>query len=307
MMTQTDNSDRNIHTNRLLKQKLGNLPDWTPPKIIRSVGPFEPEIFEGIFADRREVIEACQAKLANYSDEQILELISFDLLNPSQTSSDWYRFKKAEIDSMKQTEPAWFAGGFGHPDYAADFDYWSQSPHYTNHEALMLSLGVEPKHLSERLIETLDAKVNKKGEELLPPLQYLLRRKEQIRRQFPMQNQFSYILPQKLFDWFRLIEMEIPKEFTSRYIVDSGNRRAPSTTQMSKRPDKREIDTIAQLFTVMAIEFFGYRPKDARSPTPKEIVDAAAKAGIDISDDTVRKYLRLGAKFISPDWKPDGT
>lgn len=70
------------------------------------------------------------------------------------------------------------------------------------------------------------------------------------------------------------------------------------------KPDRREIDSVAQLFTAMAIDYLGYRPSDARSSIPKEIAELAASMGMTISDDTVRKYLKLGAKFIDPAWEP---
>ncbi|UWR09967.1 hypothetical protein [Sulfitobacter mediterraneus] len=303
-MTQSDQFDRSSHTERLLKRKLGTLPDWIPPKIVRSVGPFEPEIFDEILERRTEVFTACREKLASLTDAEFHSLISSDTLRPNQFERDWERFKEAEIEKMQQIEPAWYAGGFGHPAYAADFEYWSQSPHYTNHEALLLSLGVEPKHFTERQIDTMEETV-KKGTELWPSLHYMLRRREQFRRQFPWQFDASRINPQNLFAWFELIDLEIPEEFTSRYVTHSKGRPNDNEDQRDKPTHRREIDTVAQLFTVMAIEYYGYRPQAARSPTPKEIVEAAAKVGIAISDDTVRKYLRLGASFISPDWKPD--
>lgn len=305
-MTQIDQSDRNLHTARLLKKKLGNLLSWTPPQIIKSVGPFQPEIFEEKHGRIEEVIEACQEKLAAYSDDQFNELVSSDPLIPNHFERDWERFKEAEIKKMTQSEPAWYAAGFGHPDYAADFEYWSQSPYYTNHEALLLSLGVEPKHFTEQQLDIMEAKVQK-GSELWSTLHYMLRRRQQFSRKFPKHFESGRIRPQDLFTWFALVNLDVPKEFTSCYATDPGNQPHGEAELPTKRPHKRELDTVAQLFTVMAIEYFGYRPQDARSPTSKEITDAAAKAGIEISDDTVRKYLRLGASFIPSDWKPDGS
>ncbi|MBL4768164.1 MAG: hypothetical protein JKY94_10685 [Rhodobacteraceae bacterium] len=305
-MTQTDQSDRDFHTARLLKKKLGSLLSWTPPNITKSVGPFQPEIFQDIYRRRKEVIESCQEKLAAYSDDQFFELVSSDPLSPNQIELNWERFEETEIGKMTQSEPVWYAAGFGHPNYTADFDYWSQSPCYTNHEALLLSLGVEPQHFTERQLDMMEEKAQK-GTELWPSLHYMLRRREQFKRQFSKPFDPSRIYPQKLFTWFALVDLDVPKEFTSHYVTHLGDQPHGQVEQLAKRPHKRELDTIAQLFTVMAIEYFGYRPQDARSPTSKEIVDAAAKAGIEISDDTVRKYLRLGASFIPSDWKPDGS
>jgi hypothetical protein len=76
---------------------------------------------------------------------------------------------------------------------------------------------------------------------------------------------------------------------------------APPTTPAE--PDKREIDKIAQLFTAIAIDAYGFRPDQKRSPIPKEITDIAARLGLSVTADTVRKYLKRGASFLPPDWR----
>ncbi|PSL20515.1 hypothetical protein [Shimia abyssi] len=303
-MTPSDQIDRKTHSERLLKEKLGNLPDWKIPIVIKTVGPFEPENFEVIFRRRNEVVEACRQKLADYTDQQFIELVSSDPLAPNTIEEDWKRFKESQIIKMTHADPAWYAGGFGHPDYIADFEYWSQSPFYTNHEALLLSLGVEPKHFTELQLDKMRDRANK-GIDLWPSLQFMLRRREQFDRQFPRRIKNGRINPKDLFAWFDLIGLDVPTAFTSKYVQPVKDQHGDPVEPLAKKPHKRELDTIVQLFTVMAIEYYGYRPSDARSPTPKEIVDAAAKIGISIGDDTVRKYLRLGASFIPEDWEPD--
>ena len=69
------------------------------------------------------------------------------------------------------------------------------------------------------------------------------------------------------------------------------------------KPDKREIDSIAQLFTAIAIDCLGDNPRSVRSPIPKEIADLASQLGMSITDDTVRKYLKLGGSFIAEGWE----
>ena len=61
---------------------------------------------------------------------------------------------------------------------------------------------------------------------------------------------------------------------------------------------------IAQLFTAMAIDQLGYNPRDSRGPIPKEIAEIIAEMGLAVSDDTVRKYLRIGSRQIPSEWKP---
>ena len=305
-MTKLNESERGLHLSNILDKKLGKLRDWTAPKIMNSTGPFNPEIFDQFDTRRREVVEACEAKLAAYSNDQIDELVFSDPISPNRIERDWKNFMRAEIDKLGKSEPPWYAAGFGHPDYIADFSYWAQTSYFSDHEALFLSLGVEPKHFDENQVEKISQRVAR-GDNLWPTLHYMLRRREQMSRQFPRYSTHGQISPKELFRWFALVELEVHPLFTSRYPIASNEQLQDKSQEdlPPKRPHKRELDTIAQLFTVMAIECYGYRPDEARSPTPREIVDSAAKIGVQISDDTVRKYLRLGASFIPPDWNPE--
>ncbi len=54
----------------------------------------------------------------------------------------------------------------------------------------------------------------------------------------------------------------------------------------------------------MAIDNYGYVPDARRGPIPKEIQDMMAALGLEISQDTIRKYLQIGAKHLPKDWKP---
>ncbi|UWR05202.1 hypothetical protein K3740_21645 (plasmid) [Ruegeria conchae] len=146
-----------------------------------------------------------------------------------------------------------------------------------------------------------------RGDDLWLPLEFMLRRREQIERQFPHFVHRGKFSPREFFDWVNLVGLEIHPEFTSRYLknspsddsVEAINRRAQ---QPDSKTDKREIDTITQLFAAMAIRELGYDPDAKRSPIPKEIAELAAELGLNISDETIRKYLRRGASFLPPDW-----
>ena len=167
----------------------------------------------------------------------------------------------------------------------------------------MLSLGVEPKKFTETDIAKLEAE-QETAFHSWPPIQYMLGRREQIKRQFSYANKGDRVYPNELFEWFNLVDLEIHPEFTSRYVTRARPDRDGARPVVQTKPHKREIDTISQLFAAMAIEYFGYDPKAPRSPVPKEIVELAAAMGIEITDDTVRKYLRVGASFIPDDWEP---
>ncbi len=131
---------------------------------------------------------------------------------------------------------------------------------------------------------------------------------EQFKRQFVIFSDYDKIKSGDLLQWVKHVDLDIhPKALSTleRFhgeptkSLELQTREAPG-----KRPDKRELDSIASLFTAVAIEQFGYDPTAKRSPTIKEIQNLAASLGIEMSDDTIRSYLRHGTKFIDPDWKP---
>lgn len=168
----------------------------------------------------------------------------------------------------------------------------------------MLSLGLEPTHFAPKDIAKISDPKLRQGN-LPKPLQFLVRRREQIDRQFPRSVNYDRIKPQEFFEWVQQVDLKIHPKFTSRYLTGLDAKGDKEVTPTAKRPDKREVDKIAQLFTAMAISELGYRPGAARSPIPKEIADLAANMGLEISEDTIRKYLKIGASFLPDDWEPD--
>jgi hypothetical protein len=60
----------------------------------------------------------------------------------------------------------------------------------------------------------------------------------------------------------------------------------------------RERDTLLKMVIGLAIGGYRYDPKLARSPVIPEIANDLDKAGVRVSDDTVRKYLREGASHL---------
>ncbi len=289
--------------NKLMKDKLGSHFQWTPPNIENRVGPYNPDVFKRYEEERQRVVAICEEKLAGWCDLDILTLGDAEFDAPDDISSEWHSFQRDEIDRLEKMQPPWFAGGFGHPEYIADFEYWARIPYFTNDEALLLSLGVEP--LSFTQDQIIDMQVSlEKGTNLFEPLRYLLRRRDQIERQFPTFVHPNHVDPKPLFDWFRLVDLEIHPDFTSRYLENTKDVAPNAETNATSKPDKREIDSVCQLFAAVAIDCYGYDPGAKRSPIPKEIAELAANLGLELSEDTIRKYLRRGASFISNGWKP---
>lgn len=288
---------------KLMKDKLGPHSEWTLPDIQNHVGPYNPGVFTTYNKTRQQVVAACEEKLAGMADLEILILGDDKLDDHDDIRSEWHSCQRNEINRLQKKLPPWFAGGFGHPDYIADFKYWAQFKHFTNKEALLLSLGVEPDRFTQDEIFSMSTSLEK-GTDLWETLRYMLRRRDQIERQFPNARHRNQIDPKLLFDWFELVDLDIHPEFTSRYLRDETAGAPNGETEAPRQPHKREIDSVCQLFVAMVIEYYGYEPGASRSPIPKEIGELAANLGMEISDDTIRKYLKRGANFISTDWKP---
>ncbi len=72
-----------------------------------------------------------------------------------------------------------------------------------------------------------------------------------------------------------------------------------------KSLEGREIASMSKLLTAIAITEYGYDTQNRRSPIQREIQELADLLGLSVSQDTIRKYLRTGAKYLLRDWKPD--
>lgn len=61
-----------------------------------------------------------------------------------------------------------------------------------------------------------------------------------------------------------------------------------------------ERNTLLKLVIGMAVKGYSHDPAAARSKAPKEIADDLADLGINVTDDTVRKYLKEAANTVLP-------
>ena len=77
---------------------------------------------------------------------------------------------------------------------------------------------------------------------------------------------------------------------------------ATATTVKVTKPElsTRERDTLLKLVIGMAIEGYRYDPLAARNEAPSEIAGDLAKHGIEVSDDTVRKWLKEAVNAVLP-------
>jgi hypothetical protein len=293
--------DRNLATGVyevILRDKFGALYDWNAPKIVDTVGPFSPSTFIDFAKALDTALHASWEVLSKCTVAELEAISETGYKDETGVRSAWRELFSRDIANLENRRPYWASGGLGHPDYVIDFEYWARMPRLNEFEASALSVGVEPKHL--KIIEYEDDEFL---ELLSPALVFAKRRAEQFCRQFHLERQNRKVNSEDLLSWINLVELEVHP--TSHKMLTRFHGSKTGTETAGKRPDKRELDSVAALFTAMAIEQFGYVPSAKRSPTVKEIQDLAASLGISMSDDTIRHYLRHGAKFIDPEWMPN--
>jgi len=311
-MAPTSTVDFDALRQDLLKAKLGELFTWSVPELLPTIGPSDPADFVRFEARRAELVHSCTDHLRALTDDQLL-VIAKGPDDAAATRATWRSFQHDVINRLQEKIPPWYSGGFGHADHVAEFDYWAKMTRWTVEEVLCLSIGVEPRSIPREVILRLAAGDGLSARKprstvdyshLSRPLQFLLRRYEQLNRRFDPEFNGWSVRPNEFIAWVERVEFEAHPEFLrlmKKYHSENGLVASPST--QAKEPDKREIDKIAQLFTAMAITKFGYDPEALKSPIPKEIVELAANIGISVSDDSVRKYLDIGAKFLPKEWK----
>ena len=306
-MPETENGILEQAIEEILKRKFDSLLNWKKPNLGETIGPKNTEIFERFDERRQFLINECRVFLRELSRPDLQAVYSQTGKDKGEKASAWVEFLRDDILSLGRKTPKPMAGGFGHPALLADFAYWRQMEKYRLHEALMLSVGVEPKLIPDAEIYAAAKSAERK--KLSPTFDFLVKRQELFVRKFPSGGYgFLSVSPYFLLTWFEEVEMDVHSQF-----VDILNKRVSAThlapksavkSEAPSRTDQREVDKIAQLFAALAIDQLGFDRVAKRSPVPKEITDLAASMGLSISDDTVRKYLKRGTSFIADDWKP---
>lgn len=67
----------------------------------------------------------------------------------------------------------------------------------------------------------------------------------------------------------------------------------------------KEKQTLLKLLLGLALTNYEYNPKASRNSTAKEISSDLALHGLQIDEDTVRKWLNESKELLPQDWKPD--
>lgn len=82
----------------------------------------------------------------------------------------------------------------------------------------------------------------------------------------------------------------------ARLLTSAGSPQSSADKELSTK----ERETLLKLVIAMAVDGYGHDPAASKSNVPREIVEAVDRLGMSVSDDTVRKYLKLAADTVLP-------
>ena len=264
-------------------------------KISKTVGPFDPKLLSGWS-------RFAESNIANAVDAlRDLSGIDIERASGDETSAEWGKAWTMiepfhlKLDRLRNTP--WFGAGVGCQGYQMDYGYWAPMAMLSLNEAFCLSVGVEPKFLSIDAVQRVadpnlalcSGKVTK----------FLLDRHEQLRRRFDAAATNELIISTADFSaWLYEFNMEVTTEFRRRFLKRFGPARLGASDETPGKIEQREVKSVIKLLTLMAVDKYGYDPKMNRNGAAAKLARIAELEGVQLSRDTISKYLRRGAQSL---------
>lgn len=192
-----------------------------------------------------------------------------------------------------------------YPEVLADFEAWAMRDSFYASELVWLSIGLEPTDALNKDFKEFRAGRGRMdvflGQEIHLRLETVNRSQE-----LAIFNQGATSAV-RAFRWLNSVRLDVPQGFRDMLQTASARleaRSVPSKVSQpvdGRKPDIREMKTMARLITAIAINEYGYSPTAKRSPIPGEIEDICDKLGLSVSRETILKYLRMGARELPED------
>lgn len=282
---------------------------WSPVDHPPILGPEFVPFHQKMLAEFREFRFSIRHKLESMSYGDLSS--SFDSKGVAQSPElkGWQDKISGNLKSRYSGMPSMFTAGLGKPGQMANVGYWSKMSFLTIDEVLWLSVGLEPSASEEQL-----DREPRVGVVEIPPVVFLRRRQEQLKRGINTRGYGQNFDGKTIFDWVTRVGFDIHPRF--REVLRLMNAAFPTaaheiTAQSEvinlakvKGPDRRESKSLSTLILAMAIDHYGFDPDAGRSAVPKEIADLMAGLGLDMTQETVLKYLRMGRHHLPKGWKP---
>jgi hypothetical protein len=301
-LSESEHQSAEVIADDLLTQAFPDLWGWERPTLNEAIGPNNLDDVEAFERKRTSFMAAAKQALASKSED--------DIAAARQDEADLIRGARSIIrdllgDDIMRTMPRIpppLAYGFGHPSFATDFIYWSQMSELRLHEAVMVSVGVDPEAIDEDRVRKWEKERDKAGREAgyFRAVEFLLRRRKLMYRAFP-----SWIEgptpanTKRLYEWMRSVELELQPGFAAalaRRFADKPKPTSPETS--AKALSAQERSTLLKLIAAMACEQYGYDPRGDRSDVAPNIQKDLELVGLTMDAKTIRKWLREAAQQV---------
>jgi hypothetical protein len=301
-MTEQTQQRTNPKIAQIIKAKMGTLNQWKTPKVVRTIGPYIPNAFQS-YSDRVDTVRIRLTEyLAGMTSDEISMRFDIDGMakqNGLWDASMWQDLLTDDIGNLKKSEPVWFAAGLGHSDYAIDIGYWAKMPFYELDEAILLSLGCDPRKANlTQMINDCDYGEAGQGD----VLDFVCDRSKQLSRQFNAMGNSGTRVPSKAFlDFVEFVDLPINVLFVDALIkIHDPNRSAKSGQQ-----DVRERKSLMQIIYMMAVDGYGFDPVSKRNKLSGELFELAKLNNIEISRETIRNHLNASKSYYTKPWKTE--
>ncbi len=280
---------------------------FVPPAdpFVLPLGPEYAANMSRLLARRTAIFEAIIADLSSLSLEQLEEEFATDGSPTSDAAKELCKRHGAAVQRAFGRLNIWYHAPIFRTKELADFGHWGRSDFLSIDEIVWLSVGLEPTPELIAAIKPFDRYGN--AQKLDAVATYVSRHKEIIRRKFDPDDFNGKPGFQELHDWITDVSLDVHPEFL-RIInrtkgVGPGN--AKPAVEISSSLDGREKVSMSKLIAAMAIDAYGFDPKARRSDIPNEIQGIADRLGLELTSNTIRKYLKQGAELLPEDWKPE--
>lgn len=274
--------------------------------------------------DKRSAVRAYEAELQSMPDATLRELQARELEKERQ---------QAQIRA-DQEEKARF---FNQPSAVADYSYWAKASFWTLDEAVALALGKNPEKVNPSTLapyQNLSAFPQK-----FQRLKNLAVRAKSVGKLFDpvfpsiflnwaMENEIE--IPQKMREEVSKVTQmqtwqEISKKQTevieklqaviARLKAELEQARtataAPETvsseppTQAVEKPQSPvERDNMLKVILAISMDAYGHDPAAKRSTATNDIQTALHTAGLNLSDDTIRRFIKQAEERLD-EWRAD--
>lgn len=245
------------------------------------------------------LIEEYEKELESKSLSELVELMRIET-------------EAEELDRIEFESRLWF----NIPASPSEYDFWCKMAYWTKEECIALSLCRNPDHVnwgfikSEDLLSTF-VKEYKRRMELFDRAQAMdildvsnkpinfLKWAKQIELSYPPELERILLREEgAAVDWKARFNAEVLAHSQSKKLLEE--TKALSTADGPKPGNIRERESLLKLVIGMAIKGYSYKPNANRNAATSEITADLRSCGIELDEDTVRKYLQEARELLPP-------